>query len=215
MEKMECDDVGGIDVQGRRIKDLRFADDIDLPTDPDLQKLTTELYESGKSYGLTINKEKTKVMVMGKDARADIRIAGQNIEVVDQFVYLGSLITRDNNCSLEIKRRIGIAAGMYGALSEIWKNTKISLQNKLRLLDSCVLSTLLYACETWTLKKEDRRRLDAFEMKCYRRMFRIRWTEKRTNDSIRVQINRLKTVTTRVMERKMSMFGHICRMHDD
>ena len=112
MEKMECDDVGGIDVQGRRIKDLRFADDIDLLTETeDLQKLTTELYESGKSYGLTINKEKTKVMVMGKDARADIRIAGQNIEVVDQFVYLGSLITRDNNCSLEVKRRICIAAG--------------------------------------------------------------------------------------------------------
>ncbi len=156
MEKMECNDVRGIDVQGRRIKDLRFADDIDLltETEEDLQKLATELYESGKSYGLMINKEKTKVMVMGKDTRADIRIAGENIELVDQFVYLGSLITRDNNCSLEISRRIGIASGVYGELSEIWKNAKISLQNKLKILDSCVMSTLLYACETWTLKKK-------------------------------------------------------------
>jgi hypothetical protein len=114
MEKMECDDVGGINVQGRRIKDLRFADDIDLltETEEDLQKLTTKLYENKKSYGIMINKEKTKVMAMGKDARADVTIAGQNIELVDKFIYLGSLITRDNNCSLEIKRRIGIAAGM-------------------------------------------------------------------------------------------------------
>ncbi len=65
------------------------------------------------------------------------------------------------------------------------------------------------------IKKEDKRRLDAFEMKCYRRILRVRWTEKRTNDSIRVQINRLKTVTIRILERKMSFFGHICRMQDD
>ena len=217
MEKMECNDTGGIEIQGRKIKDLRFADDIDLlaENEEDLQKLTTELHESGKSYGLMINKGKTKVMVMGKDTRADIRIDGENIEQVDQFVYLGSLITKDNNCSLEIKRRIGIAAGTYGSLNEIWKSTKISFQNKLKLLDSCVMSTLLYACEAWTLKKEDKRRLDAFEMRCYRRMLRVKWTERRTNESIRVQINRMKTITTRVLERKMSFFGHICRMKDD
>ncbi len=124
MEKIECDEVGGLNVQGRIINDLRFAANTDLPaeTEEDLQKLTTELYESGKSYRLMINKEKTKVMVMGKDNKADIRIDAQNIELVDQFVYLGSLITRDNNCTQEIKRRIGIATGVYGLLKEIWKN---------------------------------------------------------------------------------------------
>ena len=65
------------------------------------------------------------------------------------------------------------------------------------------------------MKKDDRRRLDAFEMKCYRRMLHVKWTDKRTNESIRTQINRLKTATTRVMERKISLFGHICRMQDD
>ena len=101
-----------------------------------------------------MNKKKTKVMVMGKEnSDANIQVEGEEIECVNQFIYLGSLISNDNDCSKEIKRRIGIAVGALGKLCDIWKSSSVLLKEKMKLLDACVFSTLRYACETWRLKK--------------------------------------------------------------
>ena len=217
MEKLECKEGLGVMIQGTEIKDLRFADDIDQISEnkDHLQEQVSELNNSGKMFGLFINIEKTKVMVMGETSEVDIQINGQKLECVDQFVYLGSLITKDNDCSKEIRRRIAIATGNFGALNEIWKSGDVSIKIKLMLLEACVISAVMYACETWTLKKIDRDKLNAFEMKCYRKILRVKWQDKVKNEDIRKQLGKMKPLAEKVIDRKMELFGHICRMSDD
>lgn len=82
-------------------------------------------------------------------------------------------------------------------------------------MDTCVISTLLYACETWTMKKQDRLKLNAFEMKCYRKMLKISYKDMIKNDTIRKDLGRTKTVVEKIKDRKLSIFGHICRMRDE
>ena len=217
MEKLECKEGLGVMVQGKEIKDLRFADDIDQmsKSKDHLQEQVNELNRSGEEFGLFINIDKTKVMVMGETSQVDIQINGQKIECVDQFVYLGSLITKDNDCSKEVRRRIGVASGSFGALTEMWESGEVSINVKLMLLESCVMSTLMYACETWTLKKTDRDRLNAFEMECYRKILGVKWQDKVRNEDIRKKLGKMKPIAEKVVDRKMELFGHICRMSDD
>ena len=217
MEKMECEERGGVKIQGQVIKDLRFADDIDMlaKSEEDLQSQVTSVHEDSKRYGLQMNKKKTKVMVMGKEnSDANIQVEGEEIECVNQFIYLGSLISNDNDCSKEIKRRIGIAAGALGKLCDIWKSSSVLLKEKMKLLDACVFSTLMYACETWTLKKTDIQRLNSFEMKCYRKVLGIRWNQFVRNERVRELVSRPKEIVETIIGRKMSLFGHICRMEE-
>ena len=96
------------------------------------------------------------------------------VENVASCVYLGSTLTGDNDCSVEIKNRIQKATGVYSDLKVIWNDTNIRIEQKIQLLDACVFSILLYAADTWTLKKADEKRLAAFEMRCYRRLLHIR-----------------------------------------
>ena len=217
MEKMECEERGGVKIQGQVIKDLRFADDIDMlaKSEEDLQSQVTSVHEDSKRYGLQMNKKKTKVMVMGKEnSDANIQVEGEEIECVNQFIYLGSLISNDNDCSKEIKRRIGIAVGALGKLCDIWKSSSVLLKEKMKLLDACVFSTLMYACETWTLKKTDIQRLNSFEMKCYRKVLGIRWNQFVRNERVRELVSRPKEIVETIIGRKMSLFGHICRMEE-
>ena len=218
MEKVECTDVGGINVNGQTVKDLRFADDIDLlaMNEEEMQEEMNELYESSERFGLHINEGKTKAMVIGKNKdKMEIKINGQEIECVDKFVYLGSLITNDNSCSQEVKRRIAIAGEAFGSLNEIWKSKNVSRRSKMKVFNSCVVSTLLYGCETWTLRKIDTEKLDAFERKCFRKMLGISWMDKVRNEEVESRIGQVKKASQKVKERKLSMFGHICRMQDN
>ena len=219
METVECDsgDIG-VNIHGIRIKDLRFADDIDLLTEkePDLQIALSNLNNSSKRFGLKINKSKTKVMVMSRRSvqTEPIVIDGEPIEQVTEFIYLGSLITNTNDCTPEIRRRINLANQAFGRLKQLWKDANLNRNIKLELLTTCVFSCLLYAAETWTLKEVDRKRLLAFEMKCYRRIMRVSWRDKVTNDSIRRYLSREHTIIETFKRRKLQLFGHICRMDD-
>ena len=98
-----------------------------------------------------------------------IKVEGKEVNTVGEFEYLGSLITWDNDCSKEIKRRIGKAYGALSGFNKLWNSKVISLGTKIKVLRACVFSILLHACETWTLKKTDITKFNAFEMKCYRR----------------------------------------------
>ena len=100
---------------------------------------------------------------------------------------------------------------MYSDLKVIWNDTNIRIEQKIQLLDASVFSILLYAADTWMLKKADEKRLAAFEMHCYRRLLRIRWQDFQTNESIRRQ----HTIVDTVRRRKLELFGHICRMPDN
>ena len=100
------------------------------------------------------------------------------------------------------------------SLKHIWNSRKLSIDNKLRVLTTCVFSVLLYASETWTLKETDKKKLLAFEMKCYRRILRISWRDMIRNEDIRTKISRQKTIVDTIKKRKLGLFGHICRMED-
>ena len=131
----------GVNISGVLINNLRFADDIDL-IDEDISSLQRQIEltkTAAEQAGLILNINKTKTMVFG-DRNIDdtIQVAGTVIENVDKFEYLGSLLTWDNNCSEEIKRRLGKATGAMASLKHIWSGKKLKLENKLRILTTCV-----------------------------------------------------------------------------
>jgi hypothetical protein len=155
-------------------------------------------------------------MIFGEgNINNNIQVAGETIENVEKFEYLGSLLTWDNNCSDEIKRRIGKATGTMASLKHIWSSKKLKIDNKLEVLTTCVFSVLLYASETWTLKETDKKKLLAFEMKCYRRILKVNWRDMIRNEDIRRRVSKEETIIDTIRKRKLGLFGHICRMNDN
>ena len=216
MDKIS-DSKSGISVNGIQINNLRFADDIDLIDEKRerLQKNTQILQKEGNKAGLKINMKKTKTMVLGrKEIEKKLKILNQEVENVEEFVYLGSLMTWDNDCSKDIRTRIAKGKGMLENLKNIWKDKNISYTTKLSILKTCVFSTMLYGCETWTYKKADKDKILAFEMYCYRRVLGIRWTQKVKNEEVRKRLGVKENLMQVIMKRKLGLFGHVCRMDD-
>ena len=203
---------------GTLVNNLRFADDIDL-IDEDYTSLQEQLEKTravAEQVGLIVNVGKTKIMMFGdRKIEQEIQIGSQNVENVGKFEYLGSLITWDNNCSEEIRRRIGKAAGTMTSLRHVWNGKELIVQNKLRILTACVFSELLYTSETWILKETDKKKLLAFEMCCYRRILRISLKDMIKTEDIRNTIAREETIIDTIKKRKLRLFGHICRMNDN
>ena len=207
----------GVKVQGQRFNNLRFADDVDLLEEScrRLQENFNRLNTAARRAGLRVNVEKTKTMTFGSKTMAKgIKIQDEEIENVTEFVYLGSLLTWDNDCTREITTRIAKAKGVMAGLNSIWNSKKISYRTKTNVLKTCVFSTVLYACETWTMNKKDRAKILAFEMYCYRRILHITWTMKVTNKEVRRRLDIRGDIMQSIMRRKLSLFGHICRMDD-
>jgi hypothetical protein len=123
-------------------------------------------------------------------------------------------MTWDNDCSKDIKIRIAKGKGMLENFKTIWKNRNVSYAIKLSILKTCVFSTMLYGCETWTYKKADKNRILAFEMYCYRRILGITWMQKISNDEVRRRLNVKENLMEVIIKRKLALFGHICRMDD-
>lgn len=179
----------------------------------DIQENVETLHREGKASGLKINNSKTKTMIFGrKEDSVVVEVNGESLENVEEFVYLGSLLTWDNDCSKEIRRRIAKAAGAMVGFGNIWRSREISIRTKMGIIKTCVFSILLYACETWTLRKQDTSKLLAFEMRCYRRILRIRWQQKITNKEVRERVGNNKSIEQVIIERKLNFFGHVCRM---
>ena len=127
-----------------------------------------------------------------------MNINRQAIENVKSFIYLGSEFTWDNDCSKDIQRRIRLSTAVYSELQSIWKDSGILVHFKLQLLMTIVFPVLLYAAETWTVNKEDEKRLLAFEMRCYRHILSVKWQDRRTNEEIRAVVQRKETVVDTV-----------------
>jgi len=131
--------------------------------------------------------KKTKIQNIGHGTPPSsvyMQDSGQTVEAVDQFLYLGSAINSDGRSMQEIHRRIGIASGIMGRLSNVWQQSRLSLATKLRVYNSLVLSVLLYGCETWTILKSDKRKREAFHTSCQRRILRIRWFHRVNNAEV-------------------------------
>ena len=161
----------GIKIAGRNINNLRYADDTTLMAESqeELQSLLMNVKEESEKTGLKFNLQKTKIMASGPITSR--QIDGEKVEAVTDFIFLGSKIITDGNCSHEIKRRcllLGIKA--MTNLDSILKSRDITLPTKVCLVKAMVFPVVMYGCESWTVKKAERRRVDAFELWCWRRL---------------------------------------------
>ena len=147
----------------------------------------------------------------GRDDDTHIMINNEAVENVTQFTYLGAVFTNNYDDSVEIKRRIGIAKNATISLTKIWKNRSIDLKTKMRLLNTLVFSIASYGAECWVLKKSDEKRIQSFEMWCYRRLLQISWTDRITNEEVLQRINCQERLLNTLNARKLTFIGHILR----
>ena len=168
-----------IKIASRNINNLRYADDTTLmaESEDDLQSLLMKVKEESEKVGLKLNIQKTKIMASGPFTSWQI-----DGETVSDFILGGSKITADGDCSHEIKRRLLVGRKVVTNLDSILKN--ITLPTKVRLVKAMVFPVVMYGCESWTIKKAECRRIDAFALWCWRRLLRVPWTARRSNQSI-------------------------------
>ena len=131
------------------------------------------------------------------------------METVSDFIFLGSKITADGDCSHEIKRRLLLGRKVMTNLDSILKSRDISLPTKVRLVKAMVFPVVMYGCESWTLKKAGCQRIDAFELWCWRRLLRVPWTARRSNQSILKEISPRCSLEGLMLKLKLQYFGHL------
>ena len=136
------------------------------------------------------------------------------METVSDFIFLGSKITADGDCSHEMKRRLLLGRKVMTNLDSIFKNRDITLPTKVRLVKAMVFPLVMYGCESWTVKKAERRRIDAFELWCWRRLLRIPWTARRSNQSILKEISPGCSLVGLMLKLKLQYFGHLMKRAD-
>ena len=140
----------------------------------------------------------------------NITIDGQKVEQVKSFKYLGAILTEDGRCESEIRARIGMAKDAFSKRKELLRR-KMSISVKKRIIKTVVWSVALYGCETWTMKKDEVRRLQAFEIWIWRRMERVSWKDKKTNEEVLKQVDEERSIIAAITQRKKKWIGHILR----
>ena len=140
-----------------------------------------------EKVGLKLNIQKTKIMASGPITSWDIDV--ETVETVSDFIFLGSKITADGDCSQEIKRRLLLGRKVMTNLDSIFKSRDTTLPTKVRLVKAMVFPVVMYGCESCTVKKAERRRIDAFELWSWRRLLRVPWTARKSNQSILKEIS--------------------------
>ena len=156
-------------------------------SEEELKSLLMKVKEESEKLGLKLNIQKTKIMASGPITPWEID--GETVETVSDFIFWGSKITADGDCGHEIKRRLFLGRKVMTNLDSILKSRDISLLTKVRLVKAMVFPVVVYGCESWTMKKAECRRIDAFEVWCWRRLLRVSWTARRSNQSILKEIN--------------------------
>ena len=173
----------GIKITGRNINNLRYADDTTLmaESEEELKSLLMKVKEESERVGLKLSVQKTKIMASGPTTSWEID--GETVEAVSDFIFGGSKITADGDCSHEIKRRLLLGRKVMINLDSILKSRDITLPTKVRLVNGPLdhFPVVMYGCERWTMKKAERRKIDTFELWCWRRLLRVPWTARRPN----------------------------------
>ena len=163
----------GIEIAGRNINNLRYADDTTLmaESEKELKSLLIKVKVESEKVGLKLTILKTKIMA--SSPITSWQIDGETVETVADFILGGSKITADGDCSHEIKRCLLLARKVMTNLDSILKSRDITLPTKVRLVKAMVFPLVMYGCESWTVKKAERRRIDAFELWCWRKLLRV------------------------------------------
>ena len=179
----------GIKIAGRNINNLRYADDTTLMAECEegLKSLLMKVKEESEKVGLKLKIQKTKIMASGPITSWEID--GETVETVSDFIFWGSKITADVNCNHEIKRCLLLGKKVMTNLDSILKSRDITLPTKVHLVKAMVFPVVMYECESWTVKKAEHQRTDAFELWCWRRLLRVPWTARRSNQCILKEIS--------------------------
>ena len=178
----------GIKIARRNINNLRYADDTTLMAESEeLKSLLMKVKQESEKAGLKLNIQKTKIMASGPITAR--QIDGETMETVRHFILRGSKITADGDCSHEIKRRSLLGRKVMTNLDSIFKSRDITLPTKACLVKAMVFPVVMYGYESWTIKKAGRQRIDAFELWCWRRLLRVPWTARSSNQSILKEIS--------------------------
>ena len=143
--------------------------------------------EVSEKDGVKLNIQKTKIMASGPTTSWEID--GETVETVAGFIFLGPKITADGDCSHEIKRRLLLGRKVMTNLDSILKRRHITLPTKVRLVKAMIFPVVIYGCESWTIRKAEHQRIDALELWCWRRLLRVPWTARRSNQSILKEIS--------------------------
>ena len=186
-------------------------------SEEELKSLSMEVKEESEKVGLKLNIQKTKIMASGPITSWEID--GETVETVSDFNFLGSKITTDGDCSHEIKRRLFLGRKVMTNLDSILKSREkkkakkesrdITLPAKVHLVKAMVFPVVAYGCESWTAKKAEHQKIDAFELWCYRRLLRVPWTARRSNKSILKEISPGCSLEGWMLKLKLQYFGHL------
>ena len=179
----------GIKIAGRNINNLRYAYDTNLmaESEEEIKSLLMKVKEESEKGGLKLNIQKTKIMASGPITLWEID--GETVETVSDFILGGCKITADGDCSHEIKRRLLLGRKIMTNLDSILKSRDITLPTNVCLVKAMVFPVVMYGCESWTLKKAERQKIDVFKLWCWRRLLRVPWTARRSNQSILKEIS--------------------------
>ena len=163
--------------------------------------------EESEKVGLKLNIQKTKIMASG--SITSWQIDGETVETVADFIFWGSKITADGDCSHEIKRHLFFRRKVMTNPDSILRSRDITLSTNIRLVKALVFPVVMYGCESWTIKKAEHRRIDAFELWCWIRLLRLPWTARRSNQSILREINPEYSLEGLMLKLKLQYFGHL------
>ena len=163
--------------------------------------------EESEKVGLKLKIQKTKIMASGPIT--SWQIDGETVKTVSDFILGGSKITADGDCSHDIKRPLLLGRKVMTNLDSILKSRDIILSTKVHLVKAMVFSVVMHGCESWTIKKSDCQRIDAFELWCWRRLLGFPWTARRSNQSILKEISPGCSLEGLMLKLKLQYFGHL------
>ena len=178
-------------------------------SEEELKSLFMKVKEENEKVDLRLNIQKTKIMASGPITSWEID--GETVETVLDFLFLGSKITADGDCSHEIKRGLLLGRKVMTNLDSIFKSREITLLTKVRLVKAMVFPVVMYGCESWMVKKAERPVIDAFELWCWRRLLRVPWTARRSNQCILKEISPGISLEGMMLKLKLQYFGHLMK----
>uniref|UniRef100_A0A8B9YIN5 Reverse transcriptase domain-containing protein n=1 Tax=Bos mutus grunniens TaxID=30521 RepID=A0A8B9YIN5_BOSMU len=204
----------GIKTAGRNSNNLRYTDDTTLiaESEEELKSLLMKVKVESEKVGLKLNIQKMKIMASGPIT--SWQIDGETVETVSDFILGASKITADGDCSHEIKRRLLLGRKVMTNLDSILKSRDITLPTKVHLVKAMVFPVVMYGCKSWTIRKAEHRRTDAFELWCGRRLLRVPWTARRANQSILKEISPGCSLEGLMLKLKLQYFGHLMQRAD-
>ena len=165
--------------------------------------------EESEKASLQLNIQKMKIMASGSITSWQIDV--ETMETVTDFIFFGSKITADGDCSHEIKRRLLLGRKAMTNLDSTLKSRDVTLPTKVCIVKALLFPVVMYGCESWTIKKTEHRRIDAFELWCWRRLLRVLWTARRSNQSTLKEINSEYLLKGLMLKLKLQFLGHLMR----